>query len=423
MDYSTRILTGLTDENLFFDTNWLEERQENDLPILVIKGQLSYTPSACTKCGVKNDGQIIKNGTHQTKTQLVPFRGKKTLLELKRSRFLCKDCGATFNAQTALVREKCHISTELQLKITLDLKKNISRKEIAQEYFVSDTTVMRIMRDCVQSFRTNFNYLPSVLCIDEFRSMNSCSNAMSFICMDGHTKRLISILESRRLTYLKAHFLRYPHHIRCKVKYLVMDMNAPYAQLIKHVFPNAQIVTDRFHIVQQINRTFNQLRIKTMKQFKGTDKVNYRRLKRYWKLLLKNDFNVNSANYHYERSFKRPMTEKAIIDELLSYDETLKLAYETCQLLLCHYRRKNATLFFELIEELDQRLPEEFRKKLTFFKKYRQGIQNAFELTYSNGFVEGTNNKIKIIKRVAYGYRNFLNFRSRIYIIQGLIFV
>ncbi|MFY1067526.1 transposase, partial [Enterococcus sp. AD013-P3] len=46
-----------------------------------------------------------------------------------------------------------------------------------------------------------------------------------------------------------------------------------------------------------------------------------------------------------------------------------------------------------------------------------------FELTYSNGFVEGTNNKIKIIKRVAYGYRNFLNFRSRIYIIQGLIFV
>ncbi|MFY1069288.1 transposase, partial [Enterococcus sp. AD013-P3] len=82
-----------------------------------------------------------------------------------------------------------------------------------------------------------------------------------------------------------------------------------------------------------------------------------------------------------------------------------------------------ATLFFELIEELDQRLPEEFRKKLTFFKKYRQGIQNAFELTYSHGFVEGTNNKIKIIKRVAYGYRNFLNFRSRIYIIQGLIFV
>ncbi|WP_280946469.1 hypothetical protein [Enterococcus faecalis] len=41
MDYSTRILTGLTDENLFFDTNWLEERQENDLSILVIKGQLS----------------------------------------------------------------------------------------------------------------------------------------------------------------------------------------------------------------------------------------------------------------------------------------------------------------------------------------------------------------------------------------------
>ena len=55
-------------------------------------------------------------------------------------------------------------------------------------------------------------------------------------------------------------------------------------------------------------------------------------------------------------------------------------------------------------------------------KKYKQGITNAFKLTYSNGTMEGTNNKIKVIKRVAYGYRNFQNFRARIYFIQGLIF-
>ncbi len=53
-----------------------------------------------------------------------------------------------------------------------------------------------------------------------------------------------------------------------------MDMNAPYFELVKAVFPNAKIVTDRFHIVQQITRALNQLRIKTMNSFKnGTDKV------------------------------------------------------------------------------------------------------------------------------------------------------
>lgn len=159
-----------------------------------------------------------------------------------------------------------------------------------------------------------------------------------------------------------------------------------------------------------------------MKQVRGADETKYRRLKRFRKLLLKNDFHVNSTDYRYSPSFRRPKTEKAIIDELLSYDSVLKVAYETCQLLLCHYRGKNAQFFFALIQYLDSRLPEEFRKKLMFFKKYQQGIYNAFNITCSNGMVEGTNNKIKGIKRVAYGYRNFINFRSRIYIIQGLIF-
>lgn len=60
--------------------------------------------------------------------------------------------------------------------------------------------------------------------------------------------------------------------------------------------------------------------------------------------------------------------------------------------------------------------------QLTFLNKYKLGIQYAFKTRYSNGALEGTNNKIKVIKRVAYGYRNFHNFRARIYLIQGLIF-
>ena len=54
-----------------------------------------------------------------------------------------------------------------------------------------------------------------------------------------------------------------------------MAKSAPYFELIKGVFPNAKIVTDRFHIVQQITRALNQLRIKTMNSFRknGTDKV------------------------------------------------------------------------------------------------------------------------------------------------------
>ena len=81
-----------------------------------------------------------------------------------------------------------------------------------------------------------------------------------------------------------------------------MDMNASYAQLIKSVFPNAEIVTDRFHIVQHINRSFNQLRVKIMNEFRRGDSLDqkrYRRLKRFWKLLLKDESTLNDHTLLY----------------------------------------------------------------------------------------------------------------------------
>ena len=120
--------------------------------------------------------------------------------------------------------------------------------------------------------------------------------------------------------------------------------------------------------------------------------------------------------------FKRYLHAQDIIDELLSYDSQLKLAYEAVQLLHYYRKKKDTDGFFSTIQTLNKAFPKWFRKKLYFLKKYKQGIQNAFELRYSNGVTEGMNNKIKLIKRVSYGYRNFYHLRDRIYIIQGLIF-
>lgn len=57
---------------------------------------------------------------------------------------------------------------------------------------------------------------------------------------------------------------------------------------------------------------------------------------------------------------------------------------------------------------------EEFKATLTMLANWGNYILNAFDCPYSNGFTEGCNNKIKVIKRNAYGYRNFKNFRNRI---------
>ena len=106
MDHCTRKLLGLTDENLFFE----EEGFRTNLN----HAQLSYIPSHCRKCGIKNEGQIIKNGSHKTKIQLLPYRTTKTELHLIRTRFYSKECQSTFNAQTNLVDENCYLLKDSQ---------------------------------------------------------------------------------------------------------------------------------------------------------------------------------------------------------------------------------------------------------------------------------------------------------------------
>lgn len=425
MDNNTRKMLGLTDENITFPEDWLKDAKIKGVTAQLISGSLTYKPTNCEKCGRKNQGEIVKNGTKTTRTQMALFRNTLTYLELKRSRFLCRHCGQTFMAQTPVVARHDHLAKELKYQILLELAQVRSRKSIAQRYFVSDISVLRIQEELSKTYHKNYQTLPQVLCVDEFKSMKSCEGAMSFICVDGTNNRLFEVLEDRRLDKLVQYFMRFPRKARLGVRYLVMDMNASYQQLIKMIFPNAQIVTDRFHIVQQITRSLNQLRIKKMNAFNTSnpeDKKKYRRLKRYWKLILKDSDSLDNRQPAYHPMFKRYLYLQDIIDELLSYDSQLKLAYEAVQLLHYYRKKKDIDGFLSTIQTLDKALPKWFRKKLYFLKKYKQGLQNAFDLRYSNGVTEGLNNKIKLIKRVSYGYRNFYHLRDRIYIIQGLIF-
>lgn len=244
---------------------------------------------------------------------------------------------------------------------------------------------------------------------------------MNFICLDGENHQLIDILPGRTLHELISFFMKFSRKQRLKVKYLVMDMNASYQNLIKAVFPNAVIVVDRFHIVQHMNRNFNQLRVVIMKQF-SVKSTQQKTLKRYWKLLLKPSDELDEEKLRYNYHFKTYLTQAQLVDKLLSFDEVLSDAYDFIQELRKAYKKKDYEAFMTCIKEIPRQLPYEFKKKFEVFKRFKNGIYQAFTTGYSNGSIEGTNNLIKVIKRVAYGYRNFENMKLRIKIIKGCFF-
>ena len=94
---------------------------------------------------------------------------------------------------------------------------------------------------------------------------------------DGITGQTIDIVEDRRLDNLIRYFFYYNYKAKSLVKYIVINMYPSYVSLIKKMFPNTQIVIDKFHLTQLVSMAFNKTRIMIMKKYKQ----HYRKLKRY----------------------------------------------------------------------------------------------------------------------------------------------
>ena len=193
-----------------------------------------------------------------------------------------------------------------------------------------------------------------------------------------------------------------------------MDMFSPYYDIARKLFPNANIVLDRFHIVQHLSRAMNRLRIQIMNQL-DRKTHEYKALKRYWKLIQQDSRKLSHKRF-YRPTFRIHLTNREILKKLLSYSQELREHYELYQLLLFHFQEKQADHFFSLIEDTISCVNHIIQTVFKTLLKDKDKIINALELPYSNAKLEATNNLIKVIKRNAFGFRNFENFKTRILI-------
>ncbi len=248
---------------------------------------------------------------------------------------------------------------------------------------------------------------------------------MSFIAQDFEKLDIITVLEGRTQAVIRDHFLKYDRAVRCRVKIITMDMFSPYYDLAKQLrfqisrlrlkqSPNAKIVLDRFHIVQHLSRAMSRVRVQIMNQFHRKSHE-YKAIKRYWKLIQQDSRKLSDKRF-YRPTFRMHLTNKEILNKLLSYSQDLKHHYQLYQLLLFHFQNKEPEKFFELIEDNLKQVHPIFQTVFKTFLKDKEKIINALQLHYSNAKLEATNNLIKLIKRNAFGFRNFENFKKRIFI-------
>ncbi|VKZ76778.1 IS1167, transposase [Streptococcus pneumoniae] len=375
-------------EQLHFITKLLDIKDPNIKILDIINmdthkeiiAKLDYKAPSCPDCG-----SLMKKYDFQ-KPSKIPYletTGMPTRILLRKRRFKCYQCSKIAVAETSLVKKNHQIPRIINQKIAQKLIEKISMTDIAHQLTISTSTVIRKLNDF------HFEH--------DFDNLN-----------------IITVLEGRTQAVIRNHFLRYDRAVRCQVKIITMDMFSPYYDLAKQLFPCAKIVLDRFHIIQHLSRAMSRFRVQIMNQFEQKSHE-YKAIKRYWKLIQQDSRKLSDKRF-YRPTFRMHLTNKEILDKILSYSEDLKHHYQIYQLLLFHFQNKDPEKFFGLIEDNLKQVHPIFQTVFKTFLKNKEKIVNALQLPYSNAKLEATNNLIKLIKRNAFGFRNFENFKKRIFI-------
>lgn len=205
---------------------------------------------------------------------------------------------------------------------------------------------------------------------------------MSFIAQDFDSLKIITILDGRTQATICNHFLRFTREFLNRVKVITMDMFSPYYDIAKKIFSKAKNVLDCFHIILNLARAMNRLRIQIMNRFERHS-FEYRALKLYWKLIQQDSRKLND-NRFYHSTFRMDLTNQDILKRVLSYSKELQYHYDLYQLLLFHFQEKQVSSFFELMTKLINNVCPIFTSAIRTFLMDKDKIINALELPYSN---------------------------------------
>lgn len=411
-------LLNIEDKNIFISPK-IEERLIKNKKYKIIEGFLTYIPDYCPCCGCVNESSndIIKWGYRKNcKIRIPKISNCFSLLILHKQRFFCKNCGNTFIAETSLIDKNKNISNNTELQINLELMTKQSEKDIAKRLDVSTSKIDRKLNEISSHTVLRHSTLPKSMNWDEFKATKDTKGKMAFIITDNDNGNIFDIKDSRKSIDLEKYFRRYSRNERNKVKHISTDFYSGYIHLAKNLFKNAEISIDRFHIVVQAYNALNNTRVKLCNK----SNPNYNKLKYYWKLIVKNE-NDLTDNKHYSKCFRKEISQKEIVQYLINTDKTLKATYECYQGIINSLREKDFNKFKSIILHQNKNISNKMKQALKLYNENIKYIENSFKYDINNGIIEGTNNLIKCLKRIAFGYRKYNHFIARIFLIKGII--
>lgn len=317
--------------------------------------------------------------------------GAKTFLRVKYRTLRCKMCGMVVE-DMGLMNTYQRITRRF-IQYVLQLCKYMSIQEVSRHLELNWKTVKGIHQSNLEEhFGTDEIDCPRLLAVDEVALLKGSKYLT--VVINYQTGKVLWVGEGRKYETLKGFFTSLRRDQRESIQAIAMDMWEPYIKATREHCPQAEIVFDQFHVVKAFGKVIDKVRNAEYRKATREDKEVMKRSKY---LLLKNKENLRQEEKPRLRSILRLNKDiasmyilKASLKKLYTY-KYVKSA------------QKSLDRWCSLAEESGIKAVRAFAKTI---RRHAYGILSHCKFPLHTGRLEGINNKIKVIKRKAYGFHD-----------------
>ena len=351
----------------------------------------------CPRCKSRH---VIKSGSTVRQFKCVPIGSRPVILEMTVQRLECKDCGAVQQENIHFVRGKERYTYRMK-RFVLDLCKIGTITDIAKFVHMSWDTVKDILkaelgRKYSRPDLSGLRYIG----IDEFAVAKG--HIYMTIVVDLETGRIVYVGNGKGADALDGLWPKLKR-AGCRIEAVSSDLSEAFIAAVREHLPEAVQVYDHFHIVKLMNDKLDKVRRDTYNQ--ETDENKRRLIKGQRWLLLANGNNLS------------PKAEERLY-KALDINRPLATAYylkESLRRVWWLDNKHDAALVLD--DWIEQARESGLKPMVTVadtFQRHRDGILAWYDCQITNGKLEGINNKIKTMKRQAYGYRDMDFFKLKL---------
>ena len=388
-------------------------REEGDR--LDLEVELGARAGPCPRC--ERSSLEVKERP-RVRVRDLPLAGRRTDLVWRKRRFLCRPCGRTFTEQHPELPPRQRVTRRFRGRLLERVRGGAAHAEVACEEGTTRYQVARAFGDAAQELAAREGRPPRRLSLDEAHHRRG--RELATVVSDLDRRRVVEVLDGRSRRRVERYLRSLPEPERAAIEVVSIDPYEAYRQAIRAVLPGARIVVDHFHLVRGANTALDSVRRERQREAGQRRPKGARRsgqLARWRKDLYRTRHRLLKASERLSERERRKLCELFGREPLLATAWGLKEGFRSI------YRAPDRA---EAERRLERFLDEVERAGIASFTAFAAGVRlwrsellAYFDEPTTNGYAEGVINKVKVIKRRAYGLPTFDGFRSRVLLACG----